>query len=77
MWQDRISIDLTVMVGKPVIKGTRLTVEHIVSMLADDVSIEEILQEYKGLERADILACLAYAHEALHGLSIIPLPQAA
>jgi uncharacterized protein (DUF433 family) len=63
MWQDRISIDNKVMVGKPVIKGTRLTVEHIVSMLADDVSIEELLQEYKGLERADILACLAYANE--------------
>jgi uncharacterized protein (DUF433 family) len=48
------------MAGKPIIKGTRLTVEYILSMLAQDTSIDEILQEYKGIERADVLACLTY-----------------
>jgi uncharacterized protein (DUF433 family) len=53
------------MAGKPIIKGTRLTVEYILSMLAQDTSIDEILQEYKGIERADVLACLTYAQNLI------------
>jgi uncharacterized protein (DUF433 family) len=58
---ERIERNAKIMGGKPVIKGTRLTVEYILSMLAQDTSIDDILQEYKGIERADILACLSYA----------------
>ncbi len=56
----RIVCNPQIMAGKPIIKGTRLTVEYILSMLAQDTSIDEILQEYKGIERADVLACLTY-----------------
>ena len=49
-----------VMVGKPVIKGTRLTVQHILGLLSHGATFEEILQEYEGLTREDILACMQY-----------------
>jgi uncharacterized protein (DUF433 family) len=61
----RIICNPQIMAGKPIIRGTRLTVEYILSMLAQDTSIEEILQEYKGIERADILACLTYAQNLI------------
>jgi uncharacterized protein (DUF433 family) len=51
------------MVGKPVIRGTRLTVQYILGLLAHGATIEEILQEYEGLTREDILACLQFAKE--------------
>ena len=54
----RIVIDPKIMVGKPVIKGTRLTVQLILGLLAQGMTIEEILQEYKNLKKEDILACL-------------------
>ena len=57
----RITIDPKVMVGKPVIKGTRLTVEHILKLLADGATKEEILKEYEGLTAEDIQACLLFA----------------
>lgn len=44
---------------------TRVTVEHIISMLAQGISIDEILQEYNGLTKQDILACLQYAENIL------------
>jgi uncharacterized protein (DUF433 family) len=53
-----IEINPKIMPGKPVIKGTRITVEHIISLLSQDISIAEILNEYKGLEKQQILACL-------------------
>lgn len=59
---DRISIDPDVMVGKPVIAGTRLTVEFILGLLAKGWSVEQILNGYPHIERDDILACLSYAH---------------
>jgi uncharacterized protein (DUF433 family) len=62
---ERIERNAKIMGGKPVIKGTRLTVEYILSMLAQDTSIDDILQEYKGIERADILACLSYAQNMI------------
>jgi len=64
-WQGRIVIDPEVLVGKPVIKGTRLAVEFIVGLLAQGWSEAEILQNYAGLTREDILACLSYASDAL------------
>ena len=62
---DRITLNPTIMVGKPVIRGTRLTVQYILNLLAHGATIDEILQEYKGLTKEDILACLLYASETL------------
>ena len=56
----RISVDHRVMVGKPVIRGTRLTVEHVVALLAHGMTVEEILAEYDGIEREDVRACLLF-----------------
>ncbi len=58
LWQ-RITVNPMVMVGKPVIRGTRIPVEMVVRMLAQGVSEDEILREYPRLEREDIRACLA------------------
>ncbi len=58
---ERIVVNPKIMVGKPVIKGTRLTVQYILNLLAHGASFDEILQEYKGLTKEDILACLLYA----------------
>jgi uncharacterized protein (DUF433 family) len=54
----RITLDPHIMVGKPVINGTRLTVEYILNLLAHGATVPEILEEYHGLEHEDILACL-------------------
>ncbi len=58
---DRIVVNPRVMVGKPVIKGTRLTVEYIINLLAHGATEVEIMEEYKDLTRADIQACLLAA----------------
>ena len=70
---DRIVIDPKVMIGKPVIKGTRLTVQYITGLLARGETMEEILKEYKGLTREDILACLLFATETMEDNTFIPL----
>jgi uncharacterized protein (DUF433 family) len=61
------------MVGKPVIKGTRLTVEYILNLLAHGSTTEEILQEYEGLTQEDILACLLFATRSLQDTDFMPL----
>jgi uncharacterized protein (DUF433 family) len=60
---NRITINPQVMVGKPVIKGTRLTVERIVGLLAQGMTIGELLEAYKGLVKEDILACITFAQQ--------------
>ena len=70
---DRISVNPRVMVGKPVIRGTRLTVEYILELLAHGTAIEEILEEYPGLVKDDIYACLLFAFKTLQDASLIPL----
>ena len=69
---DRIEVNPKVMLGKPVIRGTRVTVELILEKLAADMSIDEILEDYPRLEREDVLAALAYARQALGTDEIIP-----
>ena len=72
-WQERIIVDPNVMVGKPVIKGTRLTVEFIVDLLANEWSFSEILGSYPGISNQDIVACLQYAHDVLKDVKEYPL----
>jgi uncharacterized protein (DUF433 family) len=61
----RIACNPKVMVGKPVIKGTRLTVDHILNLMAHGSSADEILAEYDGLQLEDIQACLLFASRSL------------
>ncbi|ODS32940.1 MAG: hypothetical protein SCARUB_01941 [Candidatus Scalindua rubra] len=70
---DRIILNPKVMVGKPVIKGTRLTVEYILNILAHGAIAEEILEEYKGLTKEDIQACLLFASRSLEDTTFMPL----
>ncbi len=58
---ERITLNPKVMTGKPIIRGTRLTVEYILNLLAHGASTTEIVQEYKGLVEEDIQACLLFA----------------
>lgn len=74
-WQDYIHSDPGIMLGKPVIKGTRITVELIVERLGYGQSVEELLVSYPHLSKEAILACLRYAagilkHESVHPLQV-------
>jgi len=69
----RIRINPKVMVGKPVIRGTRIPVELIVRMLAQGITEAEILRDYPRLEPDDIRAALAYAAETLAHEDVFPL----
>jgi uncharacterized protein (DUF433 family) len=70
---ERITPNPEVMVGKPVIKGTRLTVEYILGLLAHGATTAEILQEYEGLVEEDIQACLIFAAKSLESTAFMPL----
>jgi uncharacterized protein (DUF433 family) len=64
---ERITVNPTIFGGKPIIRGMRIAVEHVLGMLAAGDSADRLLQEYPFLEPADIQACLAYAHRSLSG----------
>ena len=74
-WQERINIDPEILVGKPVVKGTRLAVDFIVGLLAEGWSEADILRNYPGLALADIRACLAYAQDRLASERVFPIPS--
>jgi len=61
----RITIDPKIFGGKPIIRGHRLAVEHVLGMLAAGDSPEDLLKAYPSLTREDILACLAYARRVV------------
>jgi len=73
----RIVLDPKVMAGKPIIKGTRLTVQHILNLLAHGETTDDILKEYTELKRDDIQACLLYASATLGDATVMPLEEAA
>lgn len=72
-WQERIVVNKKVLAGKPVVKGTRLAVEFIVDLLAQGWSQSDILENYPGLTKEDINACLRYASAVLHAEKVYPL----
>jgi uncharacterized protein (DUF433 family) len=72
-WQERIVLDPDILVGKPVVKGTRLAVELIIDLMAEGWSEAEILRNYPGLTREDLQACLGYASSLLPAEKVYPL----
>jgi uncharacterized protein (DUF433 family) len=73
-WRERIVADPAVLVGKAVIKGTRISVELIMDLLARGYSKEQVLAQYPHLAAADVQACLAYAAEVLRSERMFGLP---
>lgn len=70
---EHINVNPDVMTGKPVIKGTRLTVEHMLNLLAHGATTDEILEEYQGLTSEDLRACLLFASKSLESDAFLPL----
>ena len=72
-WEERIVVDPKILGGKPVIRGTRLSVEFILGLLANDWTIEKVLDEYPQLKREDIIAVLKYAAEMVKEEKTYPI----
>jgi uncharacterized protein (DUF433 family) len=75
-WRERIIIDPHILVGKPVVKGTRIAVEMVIDLLAAGWTHDQILQAYPTLKTDDVRACLGYASELLHSEKVYPLKTA-
>ena len=69
---ERIEIDPKVMLGKPVVRGTRVTVEQVLDTLASDASIDDVLRNHPRLVRDDVLAAIVYARHAIGTDEFIP-----
>lgn len=67
LYEDRIIVDPAIMVGKPVVKGTRIPVELVLAHLAENPDLEDIFAAYPRLTLDDIKACLAYAKRLVEG----------
>lgn len=72
-WHDRIAVDPKVLVGKPIIRGTRIAVEFLIDLLAEGWTSDQILKNYPQLSEADIHAALHYAAEMLKAERVYPL----
>ena len=70
--QSRIVLDPKLLSGKPVVRGTRLSVEFIIGLMADGWNEAEILENFPGLTHDDIIACLAYARDMLSSEKVFP-----
>ena len=73
-WRERITVDPKILVGKPIIKGTRISVEFIIDLLVRGWTAQQILKEYDHLAMEDIQACLAYAGELVKEERVYSLP---
>ena len=73
-WQEHIQIDPEVLCGKPVVAGTRLSVEFLLELMSNGLPEPEILAAYPGLAHEDLQACLAYAAFTLKSEKIYPIP---
>jgi uncharacterized protein (DUF433 family) len=70
---ERIVLNPKVLAGKPIIKGTRLSVEYILNLLAHGANFTEIIEEYEGLTSEDIQACILFASKSLSNTTFMPL----
>ncbi len=70
---EKIIVDPKIMVGKPIIKGTRITVQLILNMLAQGISMDEILQDYPHITKEDIMACLVFASKTIDDIKFMTI----
>ncbi|HLC84847.1 MAG TPA: DUF433 domain-containing protein [Candidatus Nanoarchaeia archaeon] len=77
LMQDRIIVDHEILAGKPIIRGTRISVEFILELLSSGMSLEDICREYPHLKREDVLAALNYATRVLRHEEVYPTAQMA
>ena len=70
-YRERIISDPTILMGKPVVKGTRISVELILKRLSEGASVEDVLAVYPNLKKEDILAVLAYSADAIGNEAVI------
>jgi uncharacterized protein (DUF433 family) len=68
----RVTLDPKVLAGKPVIRGTRLSVEFIIGLMAEGWDAADIVANYPGITQDDVLACLAYARDAVSSEKVFP-----
>ena len=73
-WKTRITVDPAILTGKPIVKGTRISVELVIDLLGRGWTVEQVLEEYDHLTGDDIQACLAYAGETLKSERVYLLP---
>ena len=73
-WRSRITVDPNILAGKPIIKGTRISVELVLDFLANSWTVEAILENYPQLKKEDVTAVLKYATEILKEERVYPLP---
>ncbi len=64
-YRDKICISPDIMLGKPVIRGTRITVEFIIKKMSEGMEIDDIISEYPPVQKDDIMACLAYSADVI------------
>ena len=69
----RITLNPQVLAGKPTVRGLRISVEHILQALGNDVPVEDLLSEYPDLDRDDILACIQYAAQIVSEERVYPV----
>ena len=74
-WRQRIVIDPRVLVGKPIVKGTRISVELVIELLGRGYTQEQVLEQHDNLTPDDIKACLAYAGDVLKSERVYALPE--
>jgi uncharacterized protein (DUF433 family) len=68
----RIAVDPAILLGKPIIRGTRLSVEFLIGLMAEGWAEADILANYPGLTHDDVMACLAYARDVLSAERVYP-----
>lgn len=71
--RDRIEVNPKIMFGKPVIKGTRITVEHVLKLLKQGLTVKDILRDYPHVKKPDIEAAVDYATESVSRERVYPL----
>jgi len=75
-WRDHITVDPQILVGKPAVRGTRISVALVIDLLAAGWTEQQVLASYPTLKAEDVRACLAYASEILHSEKVFPLESA-
>ena len=75
-WHGRIHTDAEILAGKPIVKGTRISVELILGLLADGWTSRQVVESYPNLSNEDVQACLAYARDVLEGERVYSVDHA-